>query len=320
MKNELRVPLLLALCAMALMLLTNRLLQPEAAQTMSSGLIAERDGLRLYAGEQPPTGTDTVYDRETLFQGLLLYVSEDAPLPDGLPVQQSRDVRGMVGTYLPAEAHVSLSEDTIYALCDLAAAHSLLDIRIAAGMRSPREQQELQRQAFETYQASLPVAEALARARKDVPDSGRSEHQLATAFDLRLTGMYTWAESDPMARTEDGRWLLEYAWRFGFIRRYPPEKSDVTGVTGEAAHWRYVGREYAAAMRAGDCCLEEYFDLLHAYGTLRLTDENGGDTWFLCQPLTGNGASFPMPEGWRASVSADNLGYAVCVLTRDQPS
>ena len=33
-----------------------------------------------------------------------------------------------------------------------------------------------------------------------------------------------------------------------------------------------------------------------------------------------NGAAFVLPDGYEAAPSADNLGYAVCVLTGNQDS
>ena len=317
MKTVNRPSLALALCALALMLLTPHIV-PEPAQLADAEavLLAEHSGYRLFAGGQPPEGGEVLFDRETLLQGLLLYVGPDAPLPDDLPIQQSRDVRSLVRLYIPAAEHVSLSEETIYALCDLVAENPLIHTWIVAGMRSPREQEALQAEAFRKYQQTLPVSEALARAERDVPGSGRSEHQLATAFDVRLGGLQEWAITDPIARTQDGRWLLENAWRFGFIRRYPPDKGEITGVTGEDGHFRYVGPAHAAALWVGGYCLEEYLDLLHARGELCLTAEDR-EIWLLCRPMSAEGAAFRVPPGWNASVSADNLGYAVCVLSRD---
>ena len=315
-RNIYRPSLYLALAALLLMLAANAFLQHPSPETPPAvRLVAEGDGYALYAGEPAPAGETRSFDRETLYQGLLLYVGTGAPLPEDLPVQQSRDVRSLVGLYVPAAERVSLSEDTIYALCRLAADNPLVNTWIMAGMRSPREQAALQQETFAAYQRTMPVAEALERAALDIPDSGQSEHQLATAFDLRFHGRQSWAAEDPMARTEDGRWLLENGWRYGFLRRYPPDKNDVTGVMDETLHWRYVGPVHAAALHVTGLCLEEYLALLHREGTLRLADGQGNSWWLLCVPMTETAAAFPVPPGYAAAVSADNLGYAVCVLS-----
>ena len=310
------VSLGMALAALVLMLFTPSLLPGDIQAENGVLLLGERDGYRLYAGETPPPGSARFFDRETLFSGLLLYVGRDAPLPADLPVQQARDVRSMVKLYIPAAARVALSEKTIYALCDLVRENPLVHTWIMAGMRSPAEQQAMRKAAFAGYQATMTIEQALEKARADIPDSGQSEHQLNTCFDIRLDGLHDWSLDDPMARTADGRWLLENAWRYGFIRRYPPEKAEITGVRNEAAHWRYVGAHHAAAMGTADWCLEEYLRALAEYGALRLETPAGKSVWLLCAPLTEGAASFIIPEGWIYEVSADNLGRAVCAMFR----
>lgn len=62
-------------------------------------------------------------------------------------------------------------------------------------------------------------------------------------------------------------WLVDNCNRFGYILRYPSEKSGITQVSGYGSGrvYRYVGYEHAAYMAKYHLCLEEYIDLLHAY-------------------------------------------------------
>ncbi len=314
MKISYRKSLVMALMGLLLMLATGAYFQtmPEIAGT---ALLAAQNGYLLYGGENAPQGEKMFFSREKLYEGLLLRVSADTPLPEEMPVQQSRNVRKFVGLYIPTGEQVNLSEETIYALCDLVQENALLSTWIIDGMHAPMEQNALQKAAFEKYQNTLPLAEALAQAIRDVPDSGKSEHQLSTAFDLQLNGIYDWSQEDPMARSADGRWMLENAWRFGVIRRYPPEKRAITGVENETLHCRYVGKAHAAVMQTAAWCLEEYLDALHRYGTLRLVTPEGKTHWILCAPMQEKGAAFTVPAGMAAAPSADNTGYAVCVLS-----
>ena len=55
-----------------------------------------------------------------------------------------------------------------------------------------------------------------------------------------------------------GKLLDENSYRFGFIRRYPPDKTEITGVSNEPWHYRYVGIEAATEMYNQGVCLEEY--------------------------------------------------------------
>ena len=53
-------------------------------------------------------------------------------------------------------------------------------------------------------------------------------------------------------------WLAEHCWEYGFILRYTEEKAEITGITNEPWHFRYVGREISMDMKDSGLCLEEY--------------------------------------------------------------
>lgn len=55
-------------------------------------------------------------------------------------------------------------------------------------------------------------------------------------------------------------WLKENAENYGFILRYPKEKENITKVTYEPWHWRYVGEENAKKINELGMCLEEYIE------------------------------------------------------------
>jgi D-alanyl-D-alanine carboxypeptidase len=86
---------------------------------------------------------------------------------------------------------------------------------------------------------------------------GHSEHQLGLAIDFR---------SDPggspftgsWGQTPAGKWMRLHAWEFGFIRSYPPNDKAVTCYASEAWHYRYVGRDLAAAIHASGLTTRQY--------------------------------------------------------------
>ena len=89
---------------------------------------------------------------------------------------------------------------------------------------------------------------------------GTSEHQTGLALDL-VSARYTNLDQK-QAETAEQKWLMEHCWEYGFILRYPVDKGDITGIGYEPWHYRYVGREHAAAIHETGLCLEEYLALL----------------------------------------------------------
>ena len=60
--------------------------------------------------------------------------------------------------------------------------------------------------------------------------------------------------------TKQSIWLRENCWEYGFIIRYPADKTAITGISYEPWHIRYVGTEHSIIMRNENLCLEEYID------------------------------------------------------------
>ena len=83
---------------------------------------------------------------------------------------------------------------------------------------------------------------------------GTSEHQTGLCCDLHnLPGA-----DKAFANEEAYDWLCENAWKFGFILRFPEDKTDVTGYDFEPWHYRFVGRQAAWIIHNQGMCLEEY--------------------------------------------------------------
>ena len=91
---------------------------------------------------------------------------------------------------------------------------------------------------------------------------GTSEHQLGLAVDITD---YDYRDLDyDQEKTETQKWLMEHCWEYGFILRYPNEKSEITGIIYEPWHYRYVGTELSLELKDTGLCLEEYLDQLTA--------------------------------------------------------
>ena len=95
-------------------------------------------------------------------------------------------------------------------------------------------------------------------AAKTVALPGTSEHQLGLAVDI------VDRSNQNLDRTQETtavqQWLMAHSWEYGFILRYPDEKSETTGIIYEPWHYRYVGKEAAEEIYRQGVCLEEYLD------------------------------------------------------------
>lgn len=99
-------------------------------------------------------------------------------------------------------------------------------------------------------------------ARKLVSIPGASEHHTGLAVDLvfyrndRLIPYEEIKDTDP-----DYQWVVTHLANYGFILRYPKNSFEITGITYEPWHIRYVGKEVAIYMEKEKLLLEEYVSL-----------------------------------------------------------
>lgn len=94
-------------------------------------------------------------------------------------------------------------------------------------------------------------------AAKTVARPGTSEHQTGLAVDISSPNFDNQLEEE-FGSTQEGIWLQENSYKYGFILRYPEECTDHTGIYYEPWHFRYVGVGPATEMYNQGVCLEEY--------------------------------------------------------------
>lgn len=85
---------------------------------------------------------------------------------------------------------------------------------------------------------------------------GASEHQTGLAMDLGCPGHCDLEED--FAQTDEGHWIALHAHEYGFVIRYPQDKTEVTGYAWEPWHVRYVGKAAARTIYENGWALEEY--------------------------------------------------------------
>lgn len=131
-----------------------------------------------------------------------------------------------------------------------------LGLFVADGYRTKETQQQILDEKIEAYKSDgYSNEEAEKKAEEWVAVPGTSEHQLGLAVDIN-------ADKTQSSSDEVYRWLAENAYKYGFIQRYPENKTDITGTIYEPWHYRYVGKDASYEIYAKGLCLEEYIEKL----------------------------------------------------------
>lgn len=126
-------------------------------------------------------------------------------------------------------------------------------LSVRSGYRTNQEQTEIYEEKIKQLQnQGMTQKSATEKAQKLVAKPGHSEHQLGLAVDIN---------SDKIHSTNEQayQWLKKNAHKYGFIYRYPPNKSEITGVSNEPWHYRYVAKA-AEEIYEKNICLEEYLE------------------------------------------------------------
>ena len=129
---------------------------------------------------------------------------------------------------------------------------------IISAYRTLERQTELYNEKVEEYKnLGYSEADAKLEAGKWVAVPGTSEHCLGYAADLCSL-------EESFENSEQFAWLQEHCAEYGFILRYPKDKVDITKISYEPWHYRYVGSNHAQIIMSQGLCLEEY---LEQYGS-----------------------------------------------------
>lgn len=130
---------------------------------------------------------------------------------------------------------------------------------ICSSYRTLEKQKSLFENKIGKYLSNgLSDQEAAVEAAKWVAVPGTSEHQTGLAVDI-VAKSYQILDKE-QENTPEQKWLMENSYKYGFILRYPENKSDLTGINYEPWHYRYVGKEAAKEIYENGICLEEYLN------------------------------------------------------------
>ncbi len=181
----------------------------------------------------------------------LILVNGDHPLPEGFQVPEFTQL--VNGHSIDKRAYPDLQR-----MMDACRADGLQPT-ICSSYRTQEKQEELfERKVQSCLATAASREEAEEQAALWVARPGTSEHQAGLAVDI-VDKAYQSLDNG-QEETEVQRWLMEHCAEYGFILRYPNDKSEITGIGYEPWHYRFVGEEAAREIMAQGLCLEEYLE------------------------------------------------------------
>ena len=133
-----------------------------------------------------------------------------------------------------------------------------------------------------------------------------SERSSGYSFDI---GLITSTGEVVAYLTKRNEWMVANCWYYGFILRYPDDKTSVTGVDYMPHHFRYVGLPHSLIMYENNYCLEEYLDYIKSYTVdAPLTYTSGDITYEIYYYAASNNGSteVKIPKKNNYSISGNN--------------
>lgn len=85
--------------------------------------------------------------------------------------------------------------------------------------------------------------------------AGYSEHQTGLTLDIVTYN----STMDNFEDSDEFKWLKQNSYKYGFILRYPKDKTYITGYDYESWHYRYVGKEVAKEIHDLGITYDEYY-------------------------------------------------------------
>lgn len=185
---------------------------------------------------------------------LLILVNKDNKLPEDYEVElmtmydkvnrAAKEAYGPLNDMLAA----GRAEGLVFEICS-----SYRDVKVQERLFT--EDVDALMQRGYTYE------EAYAEVEKETMPPGHSEHSTGLAFDI-VAMSYQMLDAR-QANTAETKWLHEHCAEYGFILRYPKGKEEITDISYESWHYRYVGVEAATYIMEQGITLEEYLELYH---------------------------------------------------------
>ncbi|GFZ88998.1 D-Ala-D-Ala carboxypeptidase VanY [Paenibacillus marchantiophytorum] len=256
----------------------------EVANVQTNEATPQKDDLPIKVG------------KDQIYQGNLVLINKEYPVH---PAGMKSDVvnlfqhKELIKGFGLLDSSIRLSQNVVQAFSTMLAAADKDGINhfiINSGYRDNKEQSQLYKEMGADY--ALPA--------------GYSEHNLGLALDIGSTQM-------EMNQAPEGKWLKKNAGIYGFILRYPKDKTDITGIQYEPWHFRYVGLPHSMIMQQKNLTLEQYLDFLKEQKTYsaKISGKSYTITYY---PISKN-TTIGVPKNRHYELSGNNIDGVIVTVS-----
>ncbi|KOO51541.1 VanY-A/VanY-F/VanY-M family D-Ala-D-Ala carboxypeptidase [Viridibacillus arvi] len=233
--------------------------------------------------------------KEQIYKGDLLLVNKDYPVQKGsiksdiINLFQNKE---LISGYGILDRNLRLSKEIVYKflkVVDAAEKDGVSHFLISSSYRDFDEQSELYQKMGSNY--ALPA--------------GYSEHNLGLSLDIGSTQM-------KMEKAPEGKWIAQEVWKYGFVLRYPKNKTNITGIQYEPWHIRYVGLPHSAIMHKKKLTLEEYLDFLKENKEISINAE--GKNYTVTYYEISKSRTIDVPVNQHYEISGNNVDGVIVTV------
>ncbi|MGM9626356.1 MAG: D-alanyl-D-alanine carboxypeptidase family protein, partial [Eubacteriales bacterium] len=133
------------------------------------------------------------------------------------------------------------------------------DVDILLGYRSYSKQRNYFDTTVKDYMTTMTEEQARATASSIVQEAGCNPQQAGLSIVMHNLE----DTSTAFSREAAYAWLEENCWKFGYIIRYPADKTAETGMAFQPYFFTYVGRYHAMRIMEQKLSMEEYIAQLN---------------------------------------------------------
>ena len=253
------------------------------------------------------TGVDIIKEQIRIAAGLKLQYTQKQITPRGHAIECRINAE-------EKDLETSLTSSTVKALNNLLTAynqeHDADEIMVTSGYRTVEQQNEY-------YQEYLKSTNDVFKG--GVFPGGFSDYNTGAGFDL---GIFPKSGESSSYYTPDGEysWIAENASQYGFILRYPADKTGITNHKTLTYHFRYVGFPHSYYMTQNNLCLEEYIEELKQYTAtpLKISAFSKDYEIYYIRANENSDTVAYIPKNVSYTVSGNNIDGFILTLERDQ--